>query len=48
MPVLADFGTSWTKLLGTATGEKRIEKTKDLPSLKVDLATGHNTNNRAE
>lgn len=48
MPVLADFGTSWTKMLDTATSEKRIEKTKDLPSLKVDLATGHNTNNRAE
>ena len=48
MSLLADFGTSWTKLLDTESGETRIEKTKDLPSLKADLATGHNTNGRAE
>ncbi|MBN2288335.1 MAG: ATPase [Candidatus Glassbacteria bacterium] len=47
MPLLADFGTSWTKLLDTGSGEKRIEKTKDLGSLRADLATGHNTNSRA-
>ena len=47
MPLLADFGTSWTKLLDTASGERRIEKTKDLGQLKADLATGHNANGRA-
>ena len=47
MAVLADFGTSWTKILDTDSGERRIEKTKDLAPFKADLATGHNTNNRA-
>ena len=47
MAVLADFGTSWTKILDTGSGERRIEKTKDLAPFKADLATGHNTNNRA-
>ena len=47
MAVLADFGTSWTKILDTDSGERRIEKTKDLATFKADLATGHNTNNRA-
>ena len=47
MAVLADFGTSWTKILDTESGERRIEKTKDLAPFKADLATGHNTNNRA-
>ena len=48
MAVLADFGTSWTKILDTDSGERRIEKTKDLATFKADLATGHNTNNRAQ
>jgi activator of 2-hydroxyglutaryl-CoA dehydratase len=47
LAVLADFGTSWTKILDTESGERRIEKTKDLIPFKADLATGHNTNNRA-
>ena len=42
MAVLADFGTSWTKILDTDSGERRIEKTKDLAPFKADLATGHN------
>jgi activator of 2-hydroxyglutaryl-CoA dehydratase len=46
LPLLADFGTSWTKLLDTASGERRIEKTKNLRSQKADLATGHNTGER--
>jgi activator of 2-hydroxyglutaryl-CoA dehydratase len=46
--LLADFGTSWTKLLDTASGERRIEKTRDVRGLEVNLATGHNTNGRAQ
>jgi len=46
LAILADFGTSWTKILNTESGERRIEKTKDLAPFKADLATGHNTNNR--
>jgi len=48
LPLLADFGTSWTKLLDTASGKRQIVKTKDLQSLQADLATGHNTDGRAE
>ncbi|HUU29448.1 MAG TPA: ATPase [archaeon] len=47
MALLADFGTSWTKILDTTSGRRRIEKTENVGSLKVDLATGHNTKNRA-
>ena len=48
MALLADFGTSWTKLLDTATGIRTISKTKDLKDLEVKLATGHNTCGQAE
>ena len=47
MALLADFGTSWTKVLDTASGERWLEKTGKTGSLRVDLATGHNTNGRA-
>ncbi|MEA2063392.1 MAG: ATPase, partial [Gemmatimonadota bacterium] len=47
MALLADFGTSWTKLLDTSSGERRILETKDLLPVTADLATGHNTAGRA-
>jgi len=48
MALLADFGTSWTKLYDTATGASSLQRTKDLPpALRADLATGHNTRERA-
>lgn len=48
MPLLADFGTSWAKILDTSNGTRWIEKTKDLGKLRADLATGHNSGKRAE
>ena len=47
MALLADFGTTWTKLLDTATGERRILRTKEAKGLTADLATGHNARRRA-
>lgn len=47
MALLADFGTSWTKLLDTRSGVRSILKSKDLEGIKVDLATGHNTRGMA-
>jgi len=47
MPLLADFGTSWAKILDTSNGMRWIEKTKDLGALRADLATGHNSGKRA-
>jgi activator of 2-hydroxyglutaryl-CoA dehydratase len=48
MAILADFGTSWTKLFDTASGKGKISRTKDLGPLSADLATGHNTRQRAK
>ena len=47
MAILADFGTSWTKILDTATGRREIARTKDLGDFSAELATGHNTRKRA-
>ena len=47
MARLADFGTTWTKLLDTEAGERRVLATKDARTLQVDLATGHNARGRA-
>jgi activator of 2-hydroxyglutaryl-CoA dehydratase len=47
MAVLADFGTSWTKILDTASGRREIARTKDLGDFNAELATGHNTRKRA-
>lgn len=47
MPRLADFGTTWTKLLETETGERRILRSKEARDLTADVATGHNARHRA-
>ncbi len=47
MARLADFGTTWTKLLDLATGEQKILKTAEVGDLTVEVATGHNARRRA-
>ncbi len=47
MPILADFGTTWTKVLDTATGERRVLPTRESGDVRADLATGHNARRRA-
>ena len=47
MALLADFGTTWTKLLDTDTGERRILRTRDAHGLTAEVATGHNARRRA-
>lgn len=47
MARLADFGTTWTKLLDLATGERRVLPTREAGALTVDVATGHNARARA-
>ena len=47
MAILADFGTTWTKLLDTATGERRVLRSRDARGLTADVATGHNARRRA-
>ena len=47
--LLADFGTSYCKLLDTADGTPRIIATRELdPSFCADLATGHNAARRSK
>jgi activator of 2-hydroxyglutaryl-CoA dehydratase len=36
-----DFGTTWTKLYDSRSGDRRIVPTRDSSSLSVDIATGH-------
>jgi activator of 2-hydroxyglutaryl-CoA dehydratase len=45
--LLGDFGTTWTKILDTGTGERRVVPTREQPTLQVDVATGHNASRRA-
>ena len=45
--LLGDFGTTWTKILDTATGERRLMPTYETRSLRVDMATGHNAQHHA-
>lgn len=47
MALLGDFGTSWTKLLDTASEEPRVLPTKDAHDITADIATGHNARRRA-
>lgn len=47
MAVLGDFGTTWTKLLDTETGERRVLRTREAREITADLATGHNARRRA-
>ncbi len=44
MAVLGDFGTSWTKLLDTETGARRVIATREAAAAgqRADIATGHN------
>ena len=46
--LLADFGTSYVKLLDTAAGEPRLIATKDADGIIADVATGHNSRKRAK
>ncbi len=45
--LLADFGTTWTKILDTATGERRVVSTREVSGFGADVATGHNSRHRA-
>jgi activator of 2-hydroxyglutaryl-CoA dehydratase len=49
MAILGDFGTTWTKLLDTDTGERRVIPTRDAAAhgQRADIATGHNARRRA-
>jgi activator of 2-hydroxyglutaryl-CoA dehydratase len=47
MAVLGDFGTTWTKLLDTETGERRVVPTREARDVNADIATGHNARRRA-
>jgi len=47
MATLADFGTTWTKALDLATGERRVLQTRDAGELTAEVATGHNARQRA-
>jgi len=47
MALLGDFGTSWTKLLDTESGERRILPTRKAREVRADIATGHNALHRA-
>lgn len=40
--IVGDFGTSFTKILDTTTGERRITPSRFVRNLGVDIATGHN------
>jgi hypothetical protein len=45
--LFGDFGTTWTKLLDTSSGNRSVKSTRDLSGLIVDVATGHNALRRA-
>jgi len=47
MALLGDFGTTWTKLLDTETGERRVLATREARGVQADIATGHNARRRA-
>lgn len=47
MALLGDFGTTWTKLLETETGERRVLPTREAHEVRTDVATGHNARRRA-
>lgn len=40
--IIGDFGTSFTKILDTTTGERRIALSRQARAIKADIATGHN------
>lgn len=47
MALLGDFGTTWTKLQDTETGERRVLPTRQARDIRVAVATGHNARSRA-
>lgn len=47
MALLGDFGTTWTKLLRTETGERQIIPTRAARDVRADIATGHNARRHA-
>jgi activator of 2-hydroxyglutaryl-CoA dehydratase len=47
MALLGDFGTTWTKLLDTETGARRVLPTREACHLQAEIATGHNAHRRA-
>jgi len=47
MPLLGDFGTTWTKLLDTDSGDRRVVPTREAHGVHADIATGHNARHRA-
>ena len=47
MPLLGDFGTTWTKLLDTRTAERRVIPTRQARQVGADIATGHNARHRS-
>jgi activator of 2-hydroxyglutaryl-CoA dehydratase len=46
--LLGDFGTTWTKILDTKTGERTVVQSRETHGTRVDLATGHNARSRAD
>jgi activator of 2-hydroxyglutaryl-CoA dehydratase len=47
MALLGDFGTTWTKLLDTDTGQRRVLPSRQAHDITADIATGHNAHRRA-
>lgn len=45
--ILGDFGTTWTKIMDTETGQRTVLQSREAHTLKADLATGHNARDRA-
>lgn len=45
--LLGDFGTTWTKILDTATGQHRLVPTREAADFQVAVACGHNASNHA-
>jgi len=40
--ILGDFGTSWTKILDTADGKRKVVPSRHAGKIRADIATGHN------
>jgi len=40
--ILGDFGTTWTKIYDTSTGQRQVIRTKEAGEIRAGLATGHN------
>ncbi len=40
--LFGDFGTSWTKILDTASGKYEIVPSRQVGDIRADIATGHN------